>query len=168
MGFSVSGAVVVLMIGALIAFGGVYGAVSDSVDAINEANDDRVDRRLAEANVEVDLLCAYESGGGNTVVRASNNGTEPLSINRTDVLLDNEYVRDPGSSVRPKYRNRTLKGDYRDETVGADTTTWFPGEILVAVVDGRLSGYVAEPATLVAPTGESPESVTVRSGGCGG
>jgi len=166
MGFSVSGAVVVLLIGALIAFGAVYGAVDDSVDAINGANDDRVDRRLAEANVEVDLLCAYEDGSF-VHLNASNNGTEPLSVNRTDVLLDNDYVRGPGSSSRPNYERRTLVGRYGERTVGPDTTTWLPGEFLNATVRSTTS-YVAEPATLVAPTGESPESLDVRPGGCGG
>jgi len=114
-GFSVSGAAAIVFTGLFIAFGVWYGASYDSFERISDAQHDRSERVLETQNIEVGVVVAEHSGNTLTV-EVDNTGAEAVSLNATDVLVDNEY--------------ETGEGD--DATVDGDDGTWLwqPGERL--------------------------------------
>lgn len=123
MGFSVSGSAAIIFAGLFIAFGMWQTAASNGFERVSEAQQDSTDQMLAQQNTAIEIRNA--SYGTETVngqdyylldVNVTNNGTEPLSLNRTDVLINNVY--------QTGWRDgATVDGD-------AGTDLWLPGEKL--------------------------------------
>ncbi|WP_436929776.1 fla cluster protein FlaF [Halosimplex halobium] len=118
MGFSVSGSAALVFAGLLIAFGMWHGAASDSFERVSEARSDRADRLLDQQNTAITLAATYVDG--TLTVEATNDGSTALSLNRTDILVDNEYETDWRA-------NATVDGD-------EETYLWLPGEQLTVEI----------------------------------
>ncbi|QLH84289.1 flagellin [Halosimplex pelagicum] len=119
MGFSVSGSAALIFAGLLIAFGMWHTAATNSFERVSEAQSDRSDGLLDQKNTAV-VVDSASTADGDLTVEATNTGSTALSLNETDLLVDNEY--------RTGWRaNATVDGD-------AATYLWLPGEQLAIEV----------------------------------
>ncbi|WP_276301445.1 fla cluster protein FlaF [Halorussus lipolyticus] len=122
MGFSVSGATAILFLGMFISFGVAYTAASNGFDQVHGAYEEDADEALARQNTDIafDSTNVANQGGQlylNTSV--NNTGSEPLSVNDTDILIDGNYIK-PTSN---KMVTLEVNGN-------GDTDLWLPGETL--------------------------------------
>jgi flagellar protein FlaF len=122
MGFSVSGATAILFAATLIAFGMWHSAATDSFERVSEAKQDRADDALAEGNTDVAITRAFHDGSGTLEVDVENRGATALSLNGTDVVVDNEY-------------RSGWQGDARIDGSAVKTDLWLPGETVTIVID---------------------------------
>jgi len=169
MGFSVSGATAVILLGALIAAGTLYGTLDASISRITDANDERLDdlQSYRDAGVRVvDAECRPSTD--RLLVDVRNVGSTQLSVNATDLLVANDLVRLDGTGVNLTVEDRELArpdggGGFDTRQVGADDTTWFPGEFLNYTLENGsalatppgVDVYGGERAVVVAPNGIS-------------
>jgi flagellar protein FlaF len=118
MGFSVSGSFAIIFVGLLLAFGVWHTAASNSFERITEARSDRVDSTLEQRNTDVAIESVTYDGVNETLlVNATNTGSTSLSLDATDLLVDNEY--------RAGWQEQaTIDGD------ALETDLWLPGETL--------------------------------------
>jgi flagellar protein FlaF len=115
MGFSVSGATAVIFVAGLIGFGMFYTASSNGLEAVTESRDQANERALERMNIGIDVSqTVYNDTSNDLSVAVNNTGSRTLSVNDTDLVVDNEYVTDPNTEV---------DGD-------ATTDLWLPGERL--------------------------------------
>jgi len=118
MGFSVSGSLVIVLLGLFLAVGTFYGSLSNTMEQVSDARDDRNDaaERLRHTDVRIDGVSLLSNASCGVAVTATNIGDTDVALNRTDLLFDNEY--------------RT--GWQADATVENDAATdlWLPGETL--------------------------------------
>ena len=120
MGFSVSGSAAIIFAGMLIAFSMFHTAGADSFERVTEAQSDRSDAALDAKNTDIVIDSATDSG--DIVIDVRNTGSTTLSLNGTDVLVDNEYRTDWQA----------------DATVGGvdNSDLWLPGETATITVSG--------------------------------
>ncbi|NHN59171.1 MULTISPECIES: hypothetical protein [Halorussus] len=123
MGFSVSGATVVLFLGIVISFGIAHAAVNNGVEAVNDAYQDSTDKELSRQNTGITIGSAVANTASDTLnVSVENTGSSTLSITDTDILINGTYTSHDSME--------TLEVD------GNDTTgLWLPGETLYFVYD---------------------------------
>lgn len=115
MGFSVSGSLAVVVVGALIALSMAYTAGSNGFERVNDARADQSERLVERSNAGLEIANAtYFTGNDTLRVSANNTGTTSLSVNATDLIVDNTYITNATTAV------------------GRDATTdlWLPGEEL--------------------------------------
>jgi flagellar protein FlaF len=93
MGFSVSGSAAVIFVAAFIGFGMFYSATANSFERVNDAREDQRDRLLDQQNTDISIISATwnSTGEDNLVVTVDNTGSETLSVEETDLLVDNDY-----------------------------------------------------------------------------
>jgi flagellar protein FlaF len=119
MGFSVSGSFAIVAVGALVALSMAYTAGANGFERINDAREDQSERLVERHNVGLEVADTTYFGGNDTFrVVANNSGTRALSVNATDVIVDNTYITNG---------TRTVAGD-------TDTDLWLPGEQLTVDV----------------------------------
>ncbi|MFY4812767.1 flagellin [Haloarcula sp. AONF1] len=101
MGFSVSGSAAIIFVAAFIGFGMFYSATANSFERVNDAREDQRDRLLDQQNTDISLVSVTwnASGNDNLVVTIDNTGSETLSVEATDLLVDNEYRTGYGTTV---------------------------------------------------------------------
>ncbi|EMA10824.1 flagellar protein FlaF [Haloarcula vallismortis] len=101
MGFSVSGSAAVIFVAAFIGFGMFYSATANSFERVNDAREDQRDRLLDQQNTDISLVSATwnSSGEKDLVVTIDNTGSETLSVEATDLLVDNDYRTGYGTTV---------------------------------------------------------------------
>jgi len=116
MGFSVSGSAAIIFAAMFIAFGMWHSATTDGFERVTEAQQDHADDTLAERNTDIEVRSATYSSSTLTVV-VTNNGTTALSMNATDVFVDNEYRTD-------------WEGDARIDDAATESDLWLPAEKL--------------------------------------
>lgn len=115
MGFSVSGSAAILFLGFLAAFGMVYTATSNGFEQTTDANREARDALLDQQNTAIEITNVTFVNNDTLHVHANNTGSTSLSVNATDVLVDNEY----------------LTGFVFERVDGQDgTDLWLPGEEL--------------------------------------
>ncbi|AGN02338.1 flagellin [Salinarchaeum sp. Harcht-Bsk1] len=120
MGFSVSGATAVILIGGLIAFSFAFSAVNNGYERVSEAQEDREDRQLMQANSDVGIANAtYDSGTSTLTVNATNTGSSELVVGRVSLLVDGAYRSNVTTAI---------DGD-------ATTDVFLPGEVLTMTVN---------------------------------
>jgi flagellar protein FlaF len=125
MGFSVSGATAVLLVGMLISAATLYPALERSSELKRDSLDAQTERTLDRQNTDIRLRNATYNGTAETVeVEVENSGTTTLSVEDTDLLTDGTYrtgatVAVEGSTTR---------------------TVWAPGETLTFTLSGVTSG----------------------------
>lgn len=135
MGFSVSGATAVILVGMLVCAATLYPAVDRYGERRSDAVSDRNDRALTQQNTAVETLNAtYNATSDRLNVTVWNTGASVLSVPELDLLVDGTHTSVAANDV----------------TVSGDTTTevWAPNE--------RLNITVTESTT--------PEQVTVVTG----
>ena len=124
MGFSVSGATVILFLGIFISFGVAYTAANDGFERVSDAYTDSTDDELTRKNTAIsvaDASVANEGGQLYLNVSVNNTGSTALSVNDTDILIDGIYTGHTEMA--------TLEVDGDDAT-----DLWLPGETLQANV----------------------------------
>lgn len=124
MGFSVSGSVAIISIGAIVAFGIMFPAVIDSSHQVSEAQATQSERILDQQNTAIRINNSVYDGT-NLTVDVVNEGTVALDIDETDVIVDGEYVSPNATTVY-----QTLNKTDGDESTGV----WVSGEVLEIVV----------------------------------
>lgn len=120
MGFSVSGATAVVLIGGLIAFSMAFSAAHNGYERVSTAQEERADRLLAQQNSGIELANAsYDADAGELTVDVNNTGSIELGVGDTSLLVDGALRADPNTSVGGN----------------AATGVWLPGEQLHFTVD---------------------------------
>jgi len=119
MGFSVSAASVVVFIGVLISVSLLYTTAANNAEVLTDARSDAQERALEQRNTDLNVTdVSYD--GSVLVVNATNTGSTTLSVDDTDVVVDNRF--EPGTVTK---------------VAGGDpaATLWVPGETLRVEVD---------------------------------
>ncbi|PSP54583.1 fla cluster protein FlaF [Halobacteriales archaeon QS_1_67_19] len=120
MGFSVSGATVILFLGLFISFGIAYSAASDGFEQVHDAYQDSTDDDLVRTNTGIEIAeasVANQDGQLYLNVTVNNTGTTTLSVDDTDILIDGTY------------RAHT-EIDVLEVEGNSETDLWLPGEQL--------------------------------------
>jgi flagellar protein FlaF len=124
MGFSTSGATVIVFVGLLIGFGTLYPTVEGAGERISDARSDRDDRSLRQQNTALVVAgTAYDATNDTLTVSVNNTGSTTLSVDRTDLLVDGRY-QVPDTFAVAGTENRTV---------------WTPGSQLELTVTGVTS-----------------------------
>lgn len=124
MGFSVSGSFAILILATFIAFGMFYTAGANSFERVSDATTSTYEDDLDRQNTAINITeLTYQ--GSHLDVNVTNEGTTTLSVNDTDVVVDNVYY---------------APGDAQYFRVAGDPNTglWEPGETLFVRI--QLSG----------------------------
>ncbi|UPV74392.1 fla cluster protein FlaF [Halorussus limi] len=122
MGFSVSGATVVLFLGIFISFGIAYTTANNGFERVNDAYEANGEDALARQNTAIDIGNAslVDRGGQRYVnVTVNNAGSTTLSVDDTDILIGGNYTNHTSSNME------TLEVNGNNET-----DIWLPGETL--------------------------------------
>lgn len=120
MGFSTSGAALILFLGMLVSASIFAPSVERAVEEITDAEESRNERVLERRNTAVELqTITYDASAETVTANATNVGATTLSVAGTDLLL-NGSIRSYDASI----------GGITDPTV------WAPGETLTAEVTG--------------------------------
>lgn len=135
MGFSVSGSLAIVTVGALIAFSMAYTAGVNGFERVNDARNGQAEHAVEQDNTAIEIASTTLTSDS-VHVTVNNTGTTGLSVNATDVLLDNTYAT-----------NRTTTVEAADGTRNGETDLWLPGEQLVVEV-----GYDTEPSSVTVVT----------------
>ena len=121
MGFSVSGSLVVVLLGLFIALSVYYGSVSNAMERVNDARlaQHEHSHGIHDADLNITSLSVVTSPSCGVELEVNNTGSTELMLNDTDLLLDNEY--------RPDWQADAVVDG---ETTGdePDTDLWLPGE----------------------------------------
>ena len=121
MGFSVSASFAVAAIAGLIALSLLYPAVSTGFEQVTEAEQDAGERRLNALNTDINVTRACVDGATNRLeVDVENVGATELGVDRTHVLVNNDYQLTAVS--------RSVDGN-------PNTGVWAPGQTLELVYD---------------------------------
>lgn len=119
MGFSVSGSFAIVFLGALIALSMAYTAGANGFERVNDAREDQSDRVIERHNIGLEVANVTYFGSNDTFrVTVNNTGATGLSVEATDVIVDNTYLTNG---------TRSVAGD-------AGTDLWLPGEQLIVNV----------------------------------
>lgn len=123
MGFGVSGATAVVVVGLFISAGLIYDAASTSYERVDEAEDTHDERLLDRRNTELTTtnVSAGVNDTGNLTIQVRNTGSTTLSVSDTDLLVDNVLTPRTGNV------SWSVEGD-------AGTDNWLPGERLNVTV----------------------------------
>lgn len=126
MGFSVSGATVVLLVGVLISVSTLYPALEANGERRHESLDAMEERSLSRQNTDVLVdRAVYNRTTDTLTVVVNNTGATTLAVERTDLLADGRYLTNATTAV---------DGD-------ATRTIWAAGEQLTLETTG-----LAEPS----------------------
>ena len=120
MGFSVSGATVVIFLGIFISFGMAYTAANNGMERVNDAYEDSRSDALERQNtaLAIDSTSVANAGGQlYLTVSVNNAGSTTLSVDDTDILIEGAYT--------PHTDMETLNVSGNKET-----NLWLPGETL--------------------------------------
>lgn len=116
MGFSVSGSAAIVFIGLFLAFSTAYTASANGFERVTDANTAVQDETLERQNTALNITtAAYDDGNQTLTVEVVNEGTTSLTVNATDLVVDNVY--------RDDFSDRHVDGDN-------STSLWLPGERL--------------------------------------
>lgn len=164
MGFSASGAIVVLFIGLLVSASYLFPTLEASVERTHEAGDAAEERLLKLQNTEfvVDAVehspdtGSLDSHPDTTLVRVTNTGTTTLTIARVDVLDDGAYVENVVA-----FENVTMSTVTDGLYVGPheEPTLWLPGETVVLAWEG---GSESSHVTVTVETGMARRSAVTE------
>jgi flagellar protein FlaF len=137
MGFSVSGSAAIIFAGMILAFGILYGSVSDGFERVSDAQESRADDALDTGNTAINITSAeYDGTDDRLTVLVENTGATGIGLNETDFLVENDYITDWRASATVENQS--------------DTRLWLPGEQLNITI--RTSDVPAR-VTVVTGTG---------------
>lgn len=116
MGFSVSGSAAIVFVGVLLAGSILYPTISNSFDQINTAQSEYNQDVRAMRDTDITIRTAsYNKTNDTLSIVVENTGTTSLTVNNTDVLVDNNYTA--------TYANQSVEGV-------SDANLWLEGENL--------------------------------------
>ncbi|QLH79348.1 flagellin [Halosimplex rubrum] len=129
MGFSVSGSLVVILLGLFIALSAYYGSVSNAGERLHDARSAAQDRadRIADSDIEITGLSVFSTPSCGVRVEINNTGSTKLLLSDTDLLLGNGY------------RTGWAEGAVVDGAANGSepgTDLWLPGERLTVEESG--------------------------------
>lgn len=135
MGFSTSGATVVLFVGLLVAFGVFFSTLETGADRVVASTDDATDRALAQTNTEVAIgNASYDATGDVLTVRVNNTGARAVAVEQVTVLVDGRYVTPERTAVDGSAANDVLApGETLTLTASVGTD---PGRVKVVTGPG--------------------------------
>ena len=121
MGFSVSGATVILFLGIFISFGMAYTAASNGAELVGDSYEDKTDDALTRQNTAIDIADANVTNTDSLYLNMTvkNTGSTTLSVNDTDILIDGAYTAHDDPSM-----------EALDVDGNTETDLWLPGETL--------------------------------------
>lgn len=144
MGFSASGALVVLFIGLLVSASYLFPALEAGVERTHDATDAAEVRLLRMQNTDFvvdDAQYDTSQTPDTLMIRATNTGTTALRVERVDVLVDGVYVDatvfDDSIATQPNATTQiaaVLDGGDHTEPV-----LWLPGETVAFGWDANSS-----------------------------
>lgn len=128
MGFSVSGATAILLIGGLIAFSFAFTAANNGFQSVSDAHDDRSDRFVDQQNTGIEIANAtYDGDASELIVAINNTGSTTISIDEISLLIEGRYAENASTSVDGDENTTVvLAGEQLTTIVGADD---FPGGV---------------------------------------
>ncbi|SDZ83854.1 flagellar protein FlaF [Haloplanus vescus] len=116
LGFSVSGSAAIIFVGLFLAFSTAYTASANGFERVSDATAAVDDQTLERQNTALNVTTAtYDAGNETLIVDVVNEGSTSLSVNATDLVVDNTY--------RTDFAVRSVDGDN-------STSLWLPGERL--------------------------------------
>ncbi|MFB6148739.1 MAG: hypothetical protein ABEJ48_03655 [Halobacteriales archaeon] len=116
MGFSVSGSAAVVFVGLLLAGSIIYPTVANSFDRISSAQSEYNQDVRAMRDTDITIRTASYNATNTTLsIVVENTGTTTLTVNNTDVLVDNNYTS--------SYQAQSVAGV-------SDADLWLEGEKL--------------------------------------
>ncbi len=148
MGFSVSGATVVLLVGLMVSLGTLYPVVDQNGQRYADAEDARENRALDRQNTDIRVVSANYTDGNALLgepdvltVIVRNTGTTALSVEDTDLLVDGVYT-DPTTTAVESDPNRTTwaGGENLTLTVEYDASATAPDRVVVVTDHGVSTG----------------------------
>ena len=123
MGFSVSGAMVVILLGAFVAFGIAFPTMVGSVEQISGASSEQSDRMLKIQNGDIEITDVNATEDQDELdVELENTGTIELDLDKLDVLVDNAYVTE-------------MSMEFEGDDVPEDTSLLLPGETVTITIE---------------------------------
>ncbi|ARS88967.1 hypothetical protein [Natrarchaeobaculum aegyptiacum] len=130
MGFSTSGAVLVILIGVLVALSLMFPALFNVSAATGEAFSSQQEQLRDTHNFEITIdEFVYHNDSDRTYVNATNTGAGSLSVTDTDVLVNGEYYPTNASD------EETVVIDGDSERFDSDV--WTPGSSLSIEIDSE-------------------------------
>ncbi|MBP2252416.1 flagellar protein FlaF [Halarchaeum solikamskense] len=100
MGFSVSGASAILLVGLLLSAGTLYPVLERTAEERTDAVTARDDRTLRQQNTAVgDPGATYDAASDRLTVTIRNAGTSTLSVAATDLVVDGRYASVPPANT---------------------------------------------------------------------
>ena len=118
MGFSASGAALVVFAALFVALGTMYTTTATSLGRLEEAEAAQVEHAVTIQDTQVEVTEAtWDGGAGTLTVRVNNTGETTLSTEETSVLVDGQYL--------PLSAFETVTVD------GHDSRRWGPGASLL-------------------------------------
>lgn len=141
MGFSVSGSLVVVLLGLFIALSAFYGSASNALERVHDAGSAHTERmeRIHEGALNITEVSLLSDATCGVRVRVNNTGSTAFDLNETSLLFGNDYRTGWQAGA-------TVDGDTIDSEPGTDL--WLPTEQVTIEQDGL---------------GEAPDSVKVVS-----
>ncbi|WP_237718830.1 flagellin [Halogranum rubrum] len=127
-----------------IAMGMLYPAVANGSERVTDARSDTADAMLDQQNTAIAFVNAsYDEPSSTLTVTVDNTGTTDLSIEATDILVNNTYTESATT---------TVDGD-------PSTDLWLPGERLTVEVDVSLTADGSNRVVVVTNHGISRSEV---------
>lgn len=135
MGFSTSGAVIIILIGLLVAFSAIVPTVFDITDRTGDAFSAQNDQLRDQKNTAIAVVSfePTEDADGNVIggtVNVTNDGSRSLSVDRTDLVVNGAYYPTDASDTE----TTTIIAD-NDERSSSDI--WLPGTHLEIEIDNE-------------------------------
>jgi len=116
MGFSVSGTAAIIFATMFVTFGMWYTASMNSYERVAEAEDSQTDSVLETRNTNISIASVTHDAENNTLnITVNNTGAAQLTLERTDLIIDGNYVTNWQDSALVE---------------GQDSRLWLAGEQL--------------------------------------
>lgn len=155
MGFSVSGSLVVILLGLFVALSAYHGSVSNAAERVHDARTAEADRidGIAESDLAITGVSVFTTPTCGVRVEVNNTGLTDLLLSDTDLLLDNDYRTGwEGDAVVDGTANGSEPG----------TDLWLPDERLTV----EQSGLDAAPRSVKVVSGPGVAATREVTGTC--
>jgi len=155
MGFSVSGSLVVVLLGLFVALSAYYGSVSNAGERLHDARSAAQDRadRIAGSDIDITGLSVLTDPSCGVRVEVNNTGSTELLVSDTDLLLGNSYRTGWAADA-------VVDGTANGSEPGTDL--WLPGERLTI----EASDLVAAPRSVKVVSGPGVAARREVTGAC--
>jgi flagellar protein FlaF len=138
MGFSVSGATVVVLIGVLVCAATVYPVLDRTAERRTEAVDAARERALDRQNTAIGgLTTTYDAVNDTLTIVVENRGAYTLAVSAISLLVDGRYVEFDASVAGDRSTNLWLPGESLTLTV---SRTSAPTRVKVVTGPGVAAG----------------------------